>query len=244
MKNYKIGICAIAKNENENLVEWINHYLDLGVEKIWIYDNNSSFPIKDYLGLEFDKSEVEVIEWNDEEYKSQSRAYYHCAKANLNFDFIGFFDIDEYLQLANHKTISDYFNELEFKQVTFHALGVYWRFYGNNPPFETKQPIESYKSWIGDRHIKSFVKPEVLKSFPDPHKAEIYIGRYIDENGATITSPIGTHTSNDIWIKHIFTRSREEFAQKIIRGDANLRVQNRTWDDFEHYNKICTIFEK
>jgi hypothetical protein len=235
----KIAICAIAKNENQYLDEWITHYQNLGFDKIIIYDNNSEYPIEDFLQGRY--RNVDVIHWEDSEFKSQSRAYKHCADNNLNYDFIGFFDIDEFLQMRNHKTIQSYLMELKEKHGTFHALGIYWRIYGNNPPFEMKQPQDKYTMYFEDKHIKSIVKPEVVKSFPDPHKAEIFIGKYINENGQYINSPIGQHTSNDIWIKHIFTRSRSEFAEKIIRGDANLRVKNRTWDDFENYNKLCKL---
>ena len=62
---------------------------------------------------------------------------------------------------------------------------------------------------------------------------------YIDENNNEITNPTGDHSSKNIWIKHVFTRSRQEFAQKMERGDANTREQNRTWEDFDHYNSLC-----
>ena len=41
----KIGVCLIIKNENEYLEEWLTHYRSLGVDKFFIYDNNSTIPI-------------------------------------------------------------------------------------------------------------------------------------------------------------------------------------------------------
>lgn len=238
----EIGICAIAKDENQYLDEWINHYLNLGVDKIWIYDNNSKVPIIEFLGDKY-QDKVEVILWTDTEFKSQSRAYEHCAAENLYYDYIGFFDIDEFIMLKTHYKISYYLDKAKYKHGLFSALGVYWRIYGNPEPFEERQPIENYTKYFKDKHIKSFVNPFVLVSFPDPHKAQIteWATKYIDEKGEKITSPIGEHTSEEIWIKHIFTRSRSEFAEKIERGDANTRVKNRTWEDFENYNKLCVL---
>lgn len=237
----KIGICAIAKDENQYLDEWINHYLNLGVDKIWIYDNNSKVPISEFLADRY-KDKVEVIQWTDTEFKSQSRAYEHCAKNNLMFNYIGFFDIDEFVMLNDYKSISEYMKWHEVFYGHFSGIGIYWRIYGNPEPFEERQPIENYTKYFKDKHIKSFINPFVLLSFPDPHKAELTEwAKYIDEKGEKITSPIGEHTSEEIWIKHIFTRSRSEFAEKIERGDANTRVKNRTWEDFENYNKLCIL---
>ena len=35
-----IALCAIAKNENLYIREWVEHYKNIGVSKIFLYDNN------------------------------------------------------------------------------------------------------------------------------------------------------------------------------------------------------------
>ena len=39
-KNGKVAVCAIGRLENRYAVEWVEHYNALGVDKIFIYDNN------------------------------------------------------------------------------------------------------------------------------------------------------------------------------------------------------------
>ena len=39
MSNEKFGVCAVVRMENLYLDEWIHHYLELGFDKIIIYDN-------------------------------------------------------------------------------------------------------------------------------------------------------------------------------------------------------------
>jgi hypothetical protein len=236
----KIGVCAIMKNENQYLEEWINHYSKIGVDKIFIYDNLSKIPLKQTLSEINHKInvDVDIKLWEDIKFKSQSRAYLDCAKNNKDFDFIGFFDADEFY-MSKKMDIKQDIQDLKNKYKDFNALGVYWRIYGNIDPFETKQPIENYKMWFGDKHIKSWINPKVLLDFPDPHKGKISIGNYIDELGRKIISPIGNHTSENMWIKHIFTRSKEEWEEKMERGDANLRRNIRTWNDFYNFNKLC-----
>jgi len=36
----KIAICAIVKNENLYLRDWVEYHKNLGISKIFIYDNN------------------------------------------------------------------------------------------------------------------------------------------------------------------------------------------------------------
>ena len=36
----KTALCAIAKNENLYIREWVEHYKNIGVSKIFLYDNN------------------------------------------------------------------------------------------------------------------------------------------------------------------------------------------------------------
>ena len=39
----KIGVCAIAKWENDYVEEWVNHYIDvIGVDVIYLYDINKT----------------------------------------------------------------------------------------------------------------------------------------------------------------------------------------------------------
>jgi hypothetical protein len=232
-----IGLVCIAKDENQYFDEWIRHHLKVGFDYVFIYDNNSKEPIEIAKDL---KRFVQIIEWKDSEFKSQSRAYMDACKRFENCDYLAFFDVDEFYMSNTMNVNTDLFN----LDVPI-ALGIYWRIYGNPKPFETRQSIENYTHWHGDKHIKSIIQPNHIKSFPDPHKAELINekkGMYIDENNNQILEPTGVHTSNNIWIKHVFTRSRAEFAEKMQRGDANTREKNRTWHDFEHYNSLCINF--
>ena len=36
----KSAVCAVARNENAYLLEWIDYHLNLGFDKIFLYDNN------------------------------------------------------------------------------------------------------------------------------------------------------------------------------------------------------------
>lgn len=225
----RIAVCCIAKDENQYFDEWISHYKSIGIDDIIIYDNNSK--------KELELNNTTVIKWVDDKYGSQSRAYLHCCKKYNNFDYILFVDVDEFY-MSKTMSIKKDIEDLQKKYGDFSGIGIYWRIYGNTPPFVIRQPVTKYTKWYGDKHIKSIVNPKTVVNFPDPHKANL-TGKYINELGEKVVSPIGEHTSTNMYIKHIFTRSKEEFLEKIERGDANTRIKNRTWGDFYNYNNLC-----
>lgn len=230
----KIAVCLIIKDENDYLEEWLSHYKKLGVDKFFIYDNNSSTPIK------VDSEDVKVILWNDEKFASQNRAYLDCCVNNQDFDYIGFFDTDEFY-ISKTMNVKEDIESLKNKFGDFSGFGIYWRMYGNPKPYYTeRKPVGQYTYYHNNDHIKSFVDPKTVRGFNDPHFVTI-TGRYIDELGRTVNTPIGNHTSETIWIKHIWTRSLTEFEPKTKRGDVNRVERKIVMDDFITYNDKCTI---
>lgn len=230
----KIGICLIIKDENEYLEEWLRHYRNLGVDKFFIYDNESQTPIK------VNSEDVDVILWGNNDIHPQNMSYLDCCVKNKDFDFIGFFDTDEFY-MSKTMNIKKDIDNLINKYGNFDGLAIYWRMYGNpNPYFTERKPIDEYTYYYKNNHIKSFINPKTIIRFPDPHFPSIN-GRYIDELGRNVYSPIGDHTGETIWIKHIWTRSIPEFKSKIMRGDPNKVIRNRTMRDFTEHNDKCVI---
>jgi hypothetical protein len=245
VEDYKLAVCLIAKNENPYLQEWVEHHRNIGISHFYIYDNKSSYPIKEPPGA----NDITVIDWPDELYGSQSRAYMDCCKRvdAGNYDYIAFIDADEFICIAKDLTcIQDVLRFLTSRDKNvFDGLGMSWRFYGQPKPyFETRQPVSNYIYYHENVHIKSFVNPKKVISWPDPHKAILESGTYVNEMGHKLYGPLATHSSKYIWIKHIWTRSLTEFEDKLKRGDANLRKVTHKIDEFYDYNDSCVIKDK
>ena len=49
----KVYVCALAKNEHLYINEWVNHYVKLGVDKIFIFDNDDSKYYGNYVFVSF-----------------------------------------------------------------------------------------------------------------------------------------------------------------------------------------------
>jgi Glycosyltransferase family 92 len=242
----KITICLIIKDENEYLQEWMDYHRKVGVSHFYIYDNNSKVPLSEFLKNEKD---VTVIEWPYTQIGSQNFAYEHCFKTYKNeVDKIAFIDTDEFISFdPKFNTIQEVWEYLEEKYGKINSMGLYWRMYGKSKPyFETRQPIENYTEYHENSHIKSILDPKIINYFTDPHHA-INNGKYINEKNEGIVGPFGSnqqfgndsHTSEIIWIKHTWTRSKSEFEIKINRGSGDHVQRTITIEQFYDYNNKC-----
>ena len=98
-KKNRVCIRTFGKLENLYIREYISHYLNYGVDKIIIYDNN------DIRGEKFDNiindyianKTVEIINFIGRK-KSRLKAYQHYLNnKNSFYDWLIFYDIDEFI---------------------------------------------------------------------------------------------------------------------------------------------------
>jgi len=237
MAKIKVGIHTLT-NEPEYLTEWVNHYRNYGFDHFFVYLDSSivSEPNIDYSNTDYLTYKV----WDCKNSpQGQMRAQEDCCKNNQDYDYILMIDSDEYLMTKNNMNIKQVIENLYYIHGDFDALALYWRFYGSNPSFLDRQPIENYRQWHPNNHIKSLVNPKKVIRFNDPHFATLLPNtKYIDELGRKVTSPIGNHTSENIWIKHTYTRSKSEWEKKVNRKGW-YEFYGRKMEEFENYNKSC-----
>ena len=105
-KKAKVCLCVIGKLENLYAKEYVNHYKNLGYDHIYIYDNNNnnSERFSDILFEEIKIGFVSIIDFigfRGKYNNSQYEAYYDCYKKNSkNYDWLSFFDFDEFLDIT------------------------------------------------------------------------------------------------------------------------------------------------
>ena len=217
----KVAVCAIVRNENRYLREWIEWHKGLGVEKFFIYDNghgNDENP-RDVIG---DDSQVVIIDWRDRDGNTQCEAYDECYREHGNeFDWMGFIDIDEFVQ--SEMPLPDVLSTLQADVVAFS-----WRMmtdnglvhYDDRPVQERfTQPAEDLEP--ESQFVKSFVRGgiEGLSFDRDPHMPHHPALEVVNPDGGKAPQcSVGTGSREVAWIDHHFTKTAEEFAQKVSRS--------------------------
>ena len=130
MSDLKITICAIAKNEEKYIEDWIKYHYELGFDSITIYDNNVPEKYGEVEKLVYNskkltddmKSNTKII---DATGKSgfQIKAYNEHYKRG-DFDWCAFIDIDEFITLYKWKNIHEMLNDKTFSDTD--AIFLIW----------------------------------------------------------------------------------------------------------------------
>jgi hypothetical protein len=217
-----LSICAIAKNEGCYFREWIEFHRLVGVDKFYIYDNESSDDTQKILEPYIHAGIVHYRYWPGS--KQQVHAYADCvAKCKYSTRWLAFIDLDEFIVPVQTQSIPDILNTL---QGDVSQMLVSWLIFGSNG--RQNKPdglvIENYRSRGDDSvsHLyKAIVNPRMYLSSVNAHYHRC-IGRSIDEDGEEITS-FHRKTSlphSKIQINHYFCKSWEEYQVKRGRGSV------------------------
>ncbi len=115
-KRIKVCICTIGKQQNLYAREYVDFYKKIGIKKIFIYDNNDKngehfdIILKDFI----DDGFVEIVDFRGISFP-QIKAMENCRKNNYkNYDWLLFYDMDEYIFLRNFSNINDFLNQRIF----------------------------------------------------------------------------------------------------------------------------------
>ena len=104
----KIALVAIGRRENQYAREWVSHHLALGFDHIYIYDNNHDGEerFETVLGDFVAENHVTIIDYRNRE-KAQRPAYNDAyQRLSAEYDWIAFFDFDEFLCFNQGRTDS------------------------------------------------------------------------------------------------------------------------------------------
>lgn len=71
-----LSLCLICKDENDYLPEWLDYHILMGVDRFYIYDNESRVSLRE--GLDIDRSWVVVVDITGR--AMQLSAYDHCLQ--------------------------------------------------------------------------------------------------------------------------------------------------------------------
>ncbi|XP_031282522.1 glycosyltransferase family 92 protein RCOM_0530710 [Pistacia vera] len=95
-RKYELCVCTMLWNQASSIREWIMYHSWLGVERWFIYDNNSDDGIQDVV-KELNLQNYNVSRHNWPWVKTQEAGFSHCAlRARNECKWVGFFDVDEF----------------------------------------------------------------------------------------------------------------------------------------------------
>lgn len=225
-----LGLCAIIKDEDLFLDEWIAYHMHLGVTAFYLYDNGSRVPLRASLekfsGL---RTNAAMTVYDAPGKAMQMVVYNHCLRTNGNTcRWIAFVDVDEFIVPKKNDTIPAMLEEFE----PHAGLALNWKTFGTNGHKLRPQglQIENYTRALENsdpmhRHVKCLVDPARVKFFFDPHACMPRRGEdsVVTENHTPIARAT---TENASWekgqINHYVYRSYQDYAAKLKKPRADL----------------------
>ena len=227
-KHY-LTICAIAKNEGPYFAEWIEWHRKMGVEKFYIYDNESTDDTKNILAPYIESGLVEYVFWPGK--KQQLPVYDDCIdKHRLDARWIAVIDIDEFIVPVKDKSIPEFLKRFE----KFSAVEINWLVYGSggakkreNGSVMDRFKKHSHSGHILNRHAKTIINPRKVFNFIGCHEAAIISGKIADSHGNIVRKQFRDREAQHdvICVNHYAVKSYEEFLQKRARGRARINKQ-------------------
>ena len=237
---YYLTVCAIAKNEGPYFQEWIEWHHRQGVEKFYIYDNESTDCTKEVLQPYIESGLVEYTYFPG--YRKQLAAYDACLeKFRFDAHWIAFIDLDEFIVPLKDKTIPAFLRRFE----GFPAVEVNWLIYGSGGA-KTKTPgtmmerfkCHSFPNHYLNRHVKSIVDTRRVFTLVGCHEAARISGYAADSHGNLIKKHFREREPQQdvIRINHYAVRSYEEFLEKQNRGRASGTKRTVETEYFDRYD--------
>jgi hypothetical protein len=235
-RRFHLTIAAIFRDEAPYLAEWIEYHILLGVEHLYLYDNGSSDGPLDVLRPYILQGRATLLAWPA--FPGQDAAYNHALKIfGRDSDWMLLIDVDEYLRPPPGRTIADVLTSLG---PGVDQLLLPWVHFGGSG-HEVRPPglvIENYVHRVADAHRqpKALVRPEAV-AWAEVHHCITRAGRTTDPSGRALPEAwlLDDPPRGDMCIAHYFTKSREEFAAKLARGQAD-GGRGKTMADYHRFD--------
>lgn len=228
----KYIVFTCAKNENDYIVEWVEHYLKLGFDKIIICDNNDDNSLETVLHQYIEKGTVEIFDCRTFT-KFQERAFQMFCEEG-NYKWCGYFDCDEFLEIGAYSNIKDYLSQKNEDCLAFN-----WVIFGSDGQLDKKQGnlSERFKVPylpvlnINNGFLKGLTKGGRFR-FRNIEFKGGHLPYPVDDNIQENTYNIGGYFHTEIapyqtsyplrykegYVKHYYTKSFEEWIDKASRG--------------------------
>jgi hypothetical protein len=248
-KEMKVGICTFGKNDNKYIREFVQYYEKCGVDKIFLYDNNDSKGEKfdDVISDYISSGLVQISDWRGKT-KKQLKMMNDCYKKNNDkYDWLIFYELDEYIHLKDFTSIKQFLGQEKFN--TCKKIYLNWVHHTDNnlmhyenrtlkDRFPEKESIPSDKKITQHVLVKSIIRGNISNvEFDCEHKLSNEFkgcnaeGIETSLEGCSMLKP--DYENN--YIDHYHYKSVDEFIEKLNLGDVN---KTEELNNYFEYNKI------
>lgn len=244
----KALMCAIVKDEEAYIDEWVDYHYALGFDKIRIYDNSDLNEMKFYGKKKGDH--VDVIHYPGAapaaECELQRTVYRDCARKAVEegvYTWAAFFDVDEFLVLKKHEDVHDMLEE----HLQRGALAINWYFFEPTQNDVLYSPLPVTKRFMHRTNRSDIIKSIVKLSDFDLGKTDrCYVHNFPLKggvlhgfNGETFPGIWNREGTEDVAMLHHYKKkSYKEYVRKRLRGRADKDNSTLVKDDIADAQRL------
>lgn len=235
-----LAMCLIVKNDELDILEWIEYHNRLGCSKFYIFDHNSTIPMRSVIESHIESG---LVRYENNAFSEvanpQLHVYNRCLKEfGSRHKFIAFLDSDEFIVVVNKsQSIPDVLKKYE----NYGGLALNWKLFGSSghvsrPPGGI---LENYHMCGDNFHIKTIANPKfTVRSGGNPHEFRYKPGYFaVDTNYTRVTGPFNPKifatpdpvVYSVMYINHYNLKSREDYARKVAKGKADNSRPSAAW---------------
>ncbi len=249
---YDLAVVAIFKDEARYLKEWLDYHLLAGVEHFYLYNNDSSDDFRKVLAPYVEENLVTLINFPG---RVMQLPAFNDALEKFRFEcrYLAFIDLDEFIFPKSNRSITEVVDEILSRDSEAAGLTINWQFFGSNgnekadysrgvPERFTRRAPRDWSLDLpdhkGNRSVKSIINPRRADYLWNPHFA-IYFPPFhaVNENAVPVEEFLNEPvTADKIVVNHYFTKSVEEYGDKINRGRSDI-IANRSWEIFKVHDR-------
>jgi hypothetical protein len=237
---YYLSFVAILKNEALYIEEWLEYHILLGVQKFYLYDNESSDNLVQILQPYI---KAGIVEYKYFPYKRKQILAYNdiLEKAKKETYWLAAIDLDEFIVPMKDETIPDFLKDFE----QYAGVKINWLVYGSSGERHWRKElvIERFKrhekmdGFVG-RCVKTICNPRAVYKMDihEPFYFRFAIAVNSSKNAQKFYYMDIEQVYDKIRINHYFTKSYDECLLKLHRGKADQKEQY-TSSAFEQQDK-------
>ncbi len=245
-----VALCLSVRQQHADIVEWVLWHKYIGVDKIYIFDENSTPPMHDILQPYIDIGLVEYYNYLAKGAKTSAPGQMYVYNTCLQLfqgrhNWIGLIDTDEYIYPYDiYDNIID-INIALAPYLQYGGVGLNWKICGSNghitrPYNGTFSIIKSYTACAPDYvmdngHVKIIANTlYTYEAGPSPHETKTHPGY---PNVDTIGRILTNHRSDpynvtSIVLYHYATQSYADYLNKVQRGNGFHDPKPISWYDY------------
>jgi hypothetical protein len=170
----RVALVVVAKSEDYYLDEWLDYNHKIGFDKIIMYQND--------WRTDIERPFLEKRVWDGK--SVQLPIYNSFLDTDTEYDWVAFFDCDEFLVLRKHDNVKDFINDYKDKT---NVIGLNWYFYGSfglrTRTSNSLLRMFSNRNKNVDQHVKVMVNTKSGQRMNLPHNTNGPATIWYYENG-------------------------------------------------------------